>query len=298
MASPQEMLQALEDSCRPMDEQASRFTGLIYGQSGVGKTVEAMLLAQMITPPDKEIIFIDTAQGWISLLNHPRLKQRARRMRFQGLSQIELLVKAIQASAGTFANVGTVVFDEFSTVAKKDIHTVNTATGVGEFEASEFKQYNITTRRMEKVAWEILKLVEDCHLIFVAHERVDKNARTKLEQTAPSFMAQFAKTLKENMHVVARFSADIQHDEKAHDPIYVRTMQVHPSKMVVAKSRVGGMGVIVTPDFFNNRVKEWLDSGGALVDAIEKPVELASEKELSVDISDQVDFVGYELEEG
>jgi ABC-type phosphonate transport system ATPase subunit len=67
-----------------MDEVAQRMKILLYGQSGVGKTVEAMELAQRCTPDDKRILYIDTGEGWVSLLNHPQLMRRTTRSGLQG----------------------------------------------------------------------------------------------------------------------------------------------------------------------------------------------------------------------
>lgn len=294
--TPQQMLDALRASMDDMSGMSMRMKALLYGVSGVGKTVEAMELAQKCTPPDKRILYIDTGEGWVSLLNHPQLMRRTKRMVYTGLSQIEVLVNAIKAGLPDFNDFGTVVFDEFSTSAKQFLHVVLDATGVDNLtEAPEFKQWGILSRNIEKTVWKLLELKESHNYIFIAHERMKKDKQTKIEMVAPSFMESIEATVKENVHIVARMTAEVSNREGA--PQYVRKMQVHPTKLVVAKSRVGKLDILVSPEKFNTRIDEWLKTGGVLVDENEV-VELEAEKAVSTELADQaVDFTGYEVTE-
>ena len=54
--SPAERLAALNASVAPMDELDPFLKAMVYGVSGVGKTVEAFVLAQMTRPKDKRIL--------------------------------------------------------------------------------------------------------------------------------------------------------------------------------------------------------------------------------------------------
>lgn len=298
MPTAAELLEELKASKQPMDEVAMRMKALIYGQAGVGKTVEAAHLAQLVTPPDKKILHMDTGEGWVSLQNHPQLKKRMDRMVYKGMAQIKLLVDAIQANVEGFDDYGTLIFDEFSTSTKQFLHVVLDATGVKKMtEAPEFKHWGIMSRNIEETLWALLKLKETHNLIFLAHERTKKDKATAIERIHPSFMDSIEGTVKENVHIVARMTAEVQNREGA--PTYLRQMQVHPTKLVIAKSRVGGLDILVHPNTFNEVVVDWLAKGGKLVDESEV-VELDSEKVVSKRLASQDDeygeFSGFEVE--
>lgn len=294
MALSKKVLDALREAIQPLDLTKIRFKWLLYGKSGVGKTVEAVELAQRITPPDKKILFVDTGEGWVSLENHPQLKKRTDRMLYQGLSQFANLVQAIQEGLEGFDNYGTVVFDEFSTSAKKFLHVVLDATQVNMLTgAPEYKHWGIMSRNVEATVWKLLELKETHNLIFIAHEKAKKDERTQITNTGPSFMESVEATVKENVHVVSRMTADVEN--RTGIPKYKRELQVHPSKMITAKSRVGGLEILVPPSKFNDRVVDWMNHGEEVDE--QEVVELESEKEVIGDFSDQTDFVGIEVGE-
>lgn len=300
MAVSAKTLAALEEAFILADDKRLTFKGLLFGLSGVGKTVEAMEMAQIVTPANKEILFIDTSDGWVSLLNHPQLMKRTRVMAYQGLSQYEALVDAMKEGVGSFGNVGTIVFDEISTTGKRDLVNVLGATKLGEFEAAEFKHYNIATRRMEKVLTKLLELRESHNLIFVSHMKERKDKVTERVSKEPSVMPAFGESLKEALHVVAFMQADVQHAEKgAKAAVYKWTMQVHPSKTIVAKTRIGGLDVIVSPKVFNDRLRTWITRDDNTMAGDVEPVELQDEIPIknNTDVSDQVAFTGYEIGE-
>lgn len=290
--SPQELLADLNSSITDLDDLKTMGKFLLYGVSGVGKTVEAQQLAQLVTPEDKQILYVDTGEGWVSLKNHPQLKRRTKRMTYQGLAQIELLVDAIKAKVTGYDNYGTLVFDEFSTSAKQFLHVVLDANSVESLtEAPEFKHWGILSRNIERTLWKLLELKETHNLIFIAHERVAVNKG--ISQQAPAFMASIEASVKENMHVVARMTAEVTNKEGA--PQYVRKLQVHPTKLVVAKSRIGKLDILVTPDAFNRRLVEWLTEGD-LVDE-QEVVALDDEKQVDQSLVDQdVAFTGFSVE--
>lgn len=295
VANAQQMLDELRESITGLDDLKTMSKFLLYGVSGVGKTVEAQELAQMTTPPEKRILYVDTGEGWVSLKNHPQLMRRTQRMTYKNLAQIEFLVEMIKAGVTDFDDYGTIIFDEFSTSAKQFLHLVLDANEVKQMtEAPEFKHWGILSRNIERTLWKLLELKETHNLIFIAHERVAKN-KQGIEQQAPSFMDSISGSVKENMHVVGRMTAEVTNREGA--PQYVRKLQVHPTKLVVAKSRIGGLDIQVSPDTFNKRVKLWLDQGGSLVDEA-KPVELEDEKVVDKSLVDQdVSFTGFNVDE-
>lgn len=294
--TPAQLLADLNNSVSPMEDMAMRVKTLLYGQSGVGKTVEAFTLAHMCTPEDKRILYLDTGEGWVSLQNHRPLMVRTTRLTYKGLAQVKTMVDAIQADVPGWNDYGTIIFDEFSTSVKQFQHLVFDANEIDEMtEAPEYKHWGIVSRNIEKTYWKIMDLKETHNIILIAHEKEKERKGTGIKQMAPSFMDSIEGAVKENVHVVARMTAEVVNLRGA--PQYSRLMQVHPTKLVVAKSRVGGLDIEVTPDRFNQRMAEWLASGGKLEDEREA-VTLPNEKILSSRMASQDEaFTGFEAKD-
>ena len=279
------------------EEFAAKFKMCLYGTSGVGKTVEAIHLAHLIKEEGKKVLHIDTSEGYISLFNHPQLMkpENYQRMLYKGLSQITDLVEAIQAGAGGFDVYDTLVFDEFSTSAKKFLHVVLDANKLSDSltKAPEFKEWGIMSRHIEGTIWKLLELKDTHNIFFLAHERWKEDKATKAKSYAPSFMDSIEGPVKENCHVVARMEAEVTNMTGA--PVYNRTLQVHPTRIVTAKSRVGELDIKVSPARLNERVVEWLASGGKLV---ESTGILEDTRVLDSTFAEQdVNFTGFEITE-
>lgn len=292
--TPKELLQELEDTLSDMDGLIANGKIMIYGPSGVGKTVLAFQLAQAITPPDKTIVYVDAVEGWVSLLNHPELKARTKRLPYDGVSQLETLALAAKFKQGSFANVGTVIFDEYSTMTKKDLATVVTSRAATQNDKDPdvpaTPDYLSNTRRMERAAYANLA-IEGINVIFVAHVRYDALPNgSKYE--SPAFSDKLQATMKEVCHVVAHMTADDKLMEDNHVE-YVRYLQVHPSKKIAAKSRAGGFPIRVGPGFFVKRLTEWLSSGEAK--EVLSDDKLPSEVMLAEEKNTVEDFAGFEI---
>jgi hypothetical protein len=71
--------------------------------------------------------------------------------------------------------------------------------------------------------------------------------------------------------------------EKNGQVSYTHTLQVHPTTLVFAKSRVGGLPIKTTPDDFNAKMLEF----------VQGKLEVTEEEEISTDDT----FLGIEAEE-
>lgn len=265
-------LAELDKLTNPMDELVPNFLGLIYGNSGTGKSVLALRLAQKITPPGKEIVFVDSNEGWVSVLNHPiALRNRVRRVEYAGYTQLQTVEEAIRVGAPGWDNVGCIVLDEFTTMVQNDLYQItmnraNTPEGIRDGKdayAPVWPDMRTSTHKANIIEQALLNL--DMHVILVGHERKDKDKYGNVLWTF-SLMAESREFIKRPLHLVARCTADIVNSATDAKNLYRRSVQCHPSKLVDAKSRVGGLDISEEFGPFINKVDTWLRAGAEKVD--------------------------------
>lgn len=259
-AQEQAMFNALMEARKDMGSLIPFFKGCIYGDSGFGKTVIAMRLAQAINPPGKTIEYIDFLEGWVALLNHrdEGVLKNAHREQYEGISQIETLAKFIKMGVPPFDKIGTVILDEFSSMTKTDLDTVVKSRAAKD----PSKDPNVPTQpdfyagteRARRALTDLLQA--QVNVIVVAHIREDK-LNSGVTVTRPAFMPNFSDTFRQMMHLVANLSAE---EFTAEDGTvdYKRSLQVHPTRRVNAKTRIGGLNVNVTPEELIPAVVEWM----------------------------------------
>lgn len=258
MALSPEIIQALKDQREDLSVKHANLKALIYGESGFGKTVKVMEIAQAITPPEKTIEFIDFLEGWVSLKNHKGLTDRANRQRYGGLSQIEFLGEAIKAKIEPFDKIGTVILDELSAMSKSDLDVVLKTRAAQD----SSKDPNVPTQpdfyaNTERVRRAVTTLLQaDINVLVVAHIREDKLSNGIVVQR-PAFMPAFSETFRQMMHLVANLSAvEFTAEDGTQD--YRRSFQVHPTRSVSAKTRIGGLPVSVTSEQLIPAIQEWM----------------------------------------
>ena len=263
MPSESQVLEYLYSSMTTMEEASPTANIILYGESGVGKTKEAMEIAQAITPPDKKILFVDSHVGWQTLLNHPELQRRTVRIPWENVAQQQAIIQMIDKKAGRFADFETIVFDEYSSMAKKDLDKVVAARAGDNSGKSDDvgtqPDFYYNTERMRRLMEDMFNL--NLNLIVVAHMRYDKDNRG-VEREGPAFMPKLSTTLREMSSVVAKMTAtQVTVNDEA---IYERMLQVHPTARTIAKCRVGGkngksLPVMLPPDEFRPALVEWLN---------------------------------------
>lgn len=254
-----EITAALLAKRESLNEKHANAKILVYGESGVGKTVETMKIAQAITPKGKTIEFIDFLEGWVSLLNHEGLTERTSRQQFEGLSQLEYLGKAIIAKVPPFDKVGTVIVDELSAMSKSDLDVVlkSRAAKDASKDPSVPTQpdfYSNTERTRRSIT---TLLSADVNVLVVAHTREDKLNNGRV-MTRPAFMPAFSELFRQMMHLVTCLSATEFTDPEDGSTDFRRTFQVHPTQSVSAKTRIGGLPVNVTSDVLIAAIIEWM----------------------------------------
>ncbi len=284
----QSLVDGLLESMQNLEESSPYFKGLIYGESGVGKTILAFKIAQAITPKDKSIAYIDTVEGWVSALNHKdeHLLNRCKRFKYQGLSQIAALVEAIDTGVEPFNNIGCLIVDEASTVSRLDLDVALKArartTQDKDVDSPTWPDMNINTHRMRLNMLDLL--AQDFHVILTAHIREDQDKRTGKTYTRPDFMPQISKSIREMVHLVGHMTGNISATEEG-EVKYDRSIQVYPTDHIVAKTRVGGMGLDATSEQLVTAISEWIQGKRETLDSNEP---LADKDTLVPDAEDQV----------
>lgn len=288
-----QLLEALNKSLVDLETASPTVNIMIYGESGVGKTVAAVEIAQKICPPGMKILYIDAVEGWVSLLNHPGLTNNVRRMVYQGISQLDAAEEAIRAEIAPFDNIGVIVTDELSTIAKFDLDKVlegrTKKDPTKDPDVPTQPDFFANTERMRRACMKLFRL--PIHQVHIAHMRDDKDEKQRVT-IRPDFMPKLSKSIREGLSVLAYMTAN-ERSSSDGSIEYVRALQTHPTTRVVAKSRIGGLGIHCTVSEFISVTRQWLqgnvetvevqdiveDTSNSLVRETDDPTSVAIEVE-------------------
>lgn len=234
----------------------------ISGDSGVGKTVFGLEVAQIVTPPDKEILFIDWRDGWKVLTNprHKHLAKRMQRMRYVNYAQLEVLVQAISATnpPEPFDKIGTIVLDEWSSMVDADIDSVTQSQATLEGrnpDVTTWPEYNMSKNRFTRLWDKICKL--DVQIVTVTHVRRNKTLKG-IEAMTPSFTKEILPRYVRPLDLSAWMTAEIITKDNSTEPIYTRMLQVHPTTAVYGfKTRIQDLPVNVGPETLLTAIGEF-----------------------------------------
>ncbi len=200
------------------------------------------------------------------------------------------MAKAIKKKAGRFANVGGIIYDEITSMANADLDAVlkarSDADSSKDRDVATQPDMGANTERMRRLLWEILDL--DVHLFFVGHRRIDKDNNAVMV-VSPDFMPKLNKRLREPMHVVGHSIANVR--TTGDKEVVERLVQVHPTRQVVAKTRVGGLDRNVTWEVLTERLISWLGSSEVMLPKEEVPAQ-----DTPVATVESDDFSGIEVD--
>ncbi len=263
------ILARMESSAVDAAEKKGRLKAVLYGDSGVGKTVLAVGTAQAITPPDKEIIFVDRTEGWASLKNHPSLLRRVRVIPFESIDQLSVLANAVFWKGGSFNNVGAIIFDDADFMVADHLNViwgkrVEANTSTLDPDKPERPDYLKVQKQFMEVLSDIYTKTPDVHLIMTAGTGEKKSDDGKVVlKTFPGFSPALAKEIKSLQGVVGYVKAkEVKNREDPDTATYERTIQVYPTSMIDAKSRLG-IGTLRMPvNDFVHFLTEWVENGG------------------------------------
>lgn len=242
----------------------------LYGDEGSTKTVTACSVGE----PDRETILLESdPEGYVSLYNHPDIyfmpdgkTHRIRRFRYEGLSQIDAFVEFI--SDPRFDAADTIVVDTASGIVNSDLDIITerrfAAKKIDE-EVPDWPAYRVNQDRVRRAFTPLMEIEK--HIVLTSHARAEKD-KTNIVRTTLDMPQAVRKHLTRMCHLVGYLTAEIQETED--NVTYSRRMQVHPTKLITAKSRIGGLPVVIDEPDLREIVRTWLKSGAALLDGEEE----------------------------
>jgi hypothetical protein len=264
----QKILDALLETITPLQETETYVKVLLYGEAGVGKTVLACNFGE-------KVILVDSAEGWVSLINHPEVEKKVQRIQYQGLSQLDAICDAIIEG---HLVCDTLVLDEASGIAVLDLDTVLKARS----DKDASKDPNIPTQpdffsnteRIRRAMSRILRL--PCNVVLVSHQREDRDERTGRTFIRPAFTPKTRQSIVQLCHLVGHLTANELTDEDG--TTYVRKLQVQPTAVITAKSRIGGLPTVIDNPDFNTMFASWQDRiTDGISDIVQEPDAVVAE---------------------
>jgi hypothetical protein len=245
------------------------FMGMLYGPPGVGKTTLAMGLAHRISNGGK-VLYVDSADGWVSLENIPALMHNTVRIPFQEYGDLPALAAALRDNRkGVLEGVNVIVIDELSSIANDVLDRVlRDRTGTKDDEIPDITaDWSDYYPQKELVRKAIIQLheVPDLHVILVAHAK-EKVDHRKVKVQKPDFPDKLLGELQKLMHVTAYCTAETS--LKGGEVIYTRQVQSQPSALVEAKSRIGGLAYKTDSIDFVTTVANWVQGDKMAADIV------------------------------
>lgn len=259
------------------EKVSKHLMAMLYGKPGTGKTVLSVGLAKKVVKKGQKVLYIDTKEGWVSLENHSSLLKDVVRMNYESFNDLAVIANAIANKEHGLGKVGAVVIDEFSTAAdmllddlfRADVGAQKDVIPTEALDAKLYKPMQDACRR----AVELFQNLAGIHVILVAHEREVVDHR-KVKVIKPGFTPKNNDSLQKLMHVTAHVTNEIKGAGK--NTTYERLVQSHPSALVDAKSRIGGLPLMTSPEDFVAVVADWLSDESKGV--VAEPQGLASDE--------------------
>jgi phage nucleotide-binding protein len=231
------VLDALLAEIAPVEDKHSKLKVLIYGDPGTGKTV----LAAGAPAP----LLIDVEGGSLSLRNHSELST-VEVMRYVNVKQLELFASAASQSDSPFDKYESIIIDTFSELQKRDLDDIVKAAARKDPSRDPNipigPDYNKNTEHLRQIAAAFRDL--DKHLIVICHAKEEKDERTGTLFVRPNLTPKLASTMAGIFDIVGYMSATGEGETRR------RTLQVHPSPSIQAKTRIGNLPTVIeNPSF-------------------------------------------------
>lgn len=264
---------------------------MIYGKPGSGKTKLGMEILQRVVPEGKRIIMFDTSGNYVSLNNHPGLLGRATPIRFSTFEDINIISAAIKQGLDPWDKVGGILLDEVSSMVSSDLIRVHEAALAGHYgektQAEAVKEgkpawpeYNREVSRFTDLYLNMFANA-GISVVATAHQRTLKNAQGGIAGFGPDFPPSLETPAHAKMDLVCRMDTTVTNTRPGQAPAYKRILQVHPSLMVTAKTRIPFSKASVDAEELPGMLLAWLEAGAQPADV---PTEVQAEVYDSVEI--------------
>jgi len=269
------LLDALLDGMFPMEESTKYFKCLIYGDPGSGKTVLGGAIGDRVLHIEAD------PDGWQSLFNHPELvdNHRMKRMKYQGVSQLETLATALTEGIKEVTQFDTILVDTGSNIANLDLDVVTKkriqkkgkdAQNQIKFDFDEdmWAAYKENAHRVRMAFLQLFLC--DINIVVTAHAREITLKNQGVEQTTkivPDFSPKILASINGLSSLIAYHTAKGGGVDTDGSVKYTRKIQVHPTNTIIAKSRIGGLKTVVDVPYVNSLreiVEKWQNAGGTL----------------------------------
>lgn len=241
----------------PPDAVTPYFRGLFYGPEGSRKTTQAMRVGGLNT---KTLLIESDPEGYVSLINHPELLRKMVRLPYEGVSMLEAIANRIHLPE--FDQFATIVVDTVSQVSAGSLDLITSerlkAKKLDE-EVPDWPAYNLSGNQIRRAITKLMKCNK--HVVLTSHHR-QREDKIKILRTSPNMPDQLRNDLTRMCHVVAYLTAELNESTGE----YTTKAQVHPTKTIVAKSRIGGLPVIIENPDFGLIVDTWLKNGASLAE--------------------------------
>lgn len=233
-----DILAALMARIAPVTEAPTYRKVMVYGPPGTGKTT----LAATAPKP----LLVDIERGTMSLLNDKTLLG-VDVLEFKSVKQLELLIQKL--AEGAFGNkYETLIIDSFSELQKRDLD--DTLQAASRIDASRNKflptgpDYNMNTEHMRQIASGLRDL--PMNVVVTSHVKEEKDDSTGRLLVRPNLTPKLSGTMTGIFDIVGYLTITGSGDSA------VRSLQVHPTDKITAKTRVGGLPPVIENPTFNS----------------------------------------------
>lgn len=258
---------------------------LLYGSYGTGKTtLIAGIAKSLMRIFGGRTLYLDSAEGFASLDNLPALKKGIDRIQVKDPKDLSVIADALKS--GKLKGYTVLLLDEVDSWFEIILHEyVREATGTlpsEDLPEIEGKHYAAPTQIMLNIINKF-KSVDGLHIIMVAHDQ-QRGKEPKII-TSPSLPPKLMKGINEKVHIVGLVEAAITKDG------YTRTVQVNPSKQVVAKTRIGGLPVKIDFKDMPKIISNWVSSPQMEEDLVspEPDPEPVDDADIEIEEPDDID---------